>query len=214
MTIPQLSTRSLARLSLLASVLALVLSLARGWSVPHAPMHTALAAAPKTALADLFTTHDPTAARAYYLAQTPEDMTTYTHPVYGFSFPYFKDCTVAEIQDEQGELVLVENPAVGMGLQIFITPDDAAEPLTLERIHRDLPDMPMEEEVEFTLPDGTAAVRFVSRDPVLGAVGETWFQRNGSLFQLSVLAPDRELQDAWLREMASTLTFADDAGRP
>jgi hypothetical protein len=30
------------------------------------------------------------------------------------------------------------------------------------------------------------------------------------VFQLSVSAPDRELQDAWLREIAEHLTFADD----
>jgi protein gp37 len=72
----------------------------------------------------------------------------------------------------------------------------------------------MEKVVEFTLPDETAAVRFVSRDPVLGDVGETWFRRGGHLFQLSVSAPDRELQDAWLREITMSMTFADDAPRP
>ena len=81
-------------------------------------------------------------------------------------------------------------------------------------IRRDLPDMPMDEVVEFTLADETAAVRFVSHAPALGDVGETWFRRAGYLFQLSVVAPDRELQDAWLREIAANLTFADDALRP
>jgi hypothetical protein len=139
-------------------------------------------------------------------------MATYTHPVYGFSFPYSQDFIVRAI--EEGELVLVENPAVGMGFQVFITPDDEVDPLTAERIRRDLPDMPMDEVVEFTLADETAAVRFVSHDPALGDVGETWFRRAGYLFQLSVVAPDRELQDAWLREIAANLTFADDALRP
>jgi hypothetical protein len=166
---------------------------------------------------------DPDAASAYYLAQSPDDFTTYTHPVYGFSFPYIKDFTVREIDDEphatasrgeQGEIVLVENPAVGMGFQLFMTPDDAPEPLTLARIQHDLPDLPMEDMAEFSLADGTPAVRFTSRDPVLGAVGETWFRRDGHLFQLSVSAPDRELQDLWLREIAANLTFAADALRP
>ena len=43
--------------------------------------------------------------------------------------------------------------------------------------------------------------------PLLGDVGETWFRRDGHLFQLSVSAPDRELQDAWVRDIAATLTF-------
>ena len=211
MTIPQPSTRSLTLLSLLASSAALVLSLAQFWTAPHAPASTALAAAPKTELAGSLTSPDPASARTYYLAQTPEDLTTYTHPVYGFSFRYLKDFTVEEIEDEQGELVLVENPAVGMGLQIFITPHDEIGPLTAERIRHDLPDMPMEEVVEFTLVDDTAAVRFVTQDPVLGGVGETWFRRDGHIFQLSVVAPDRELRDAWLRELAANLTFLNDS---
>jgi hypothetical protein len=157
---------------------------------------------------------DPASARAYYLAQTPEDLTTYTHPVYGFSFPYIKDFTVEEIKDEQGDIVLVENPAVGMGFQVFITPDDETGPLTAERIRHDLPDMPMDEVVAFSLPDETAAVRFVTHDPELGDVGETWLRREGYLFQLSVIAPDRELRDAWVRELPNTLTFATDTRRP
>ena len=119
-----------------------------------------------------------------------------------------------EIQDEQGELVLVENPAVGMGFQFFMTPDDAPEPLTVERIHHDLPDMSMEDVTEFELTDGTPAVRFTTEDPLLGAVGETRSRRDGYLFQLSVSAPDRELQDLWLHEITAKLTFADDALHP
>jgi hypothetical protein len=205
MTIPPPSTRSLARLALLASFVALTVSLARFWTAPHVPVHNALAAAPKAALARTLTTRDPASARAYYLTQQPEDLTTYLHPVYGFSSPYFKDFTVQEIEEDRGELVLVQNPAVGMGFQIFITPDDEIGPLTAARIRHDLPDMPIEEVVEFTLPDDTAAVRFVSHDPLLGDIGETWFRRDGYLFQLSVSAPDRELQDAWVRDLAATL---------
>ena len=155
-----------------------------------------------------------TSARAYYIAQRPEDLATYTHPVYGFSFSYPRDFTVHELEAGEGELVLVENPAMGMGFQLFIVPDDETDPLTAARIRRDLPAMPMEEVVEFTLPDETAAVRFVSHDPALGDVGETWFRRDGYLFQLSVSAPDRELQDAWLREITMSMTFADDAMQP
>jgi hypothetical protein len=116
---PHLSTRTIASLALLASVFALIVSLARS-PAPATPVHHALAAASKTELAGSFTNRDPAAARSYYLAQQPEDLTMYTHPDYGFSFPYRKDFTVREIEDEQGELVLVENPAVGMAFQIFI----------------------------------------------------------------------------------------------
>jgi hypothetical protein len=209
MTLPYLTTRSLARASLLVSTSALAIVVLRGWSVPHAPAHYALAASPKTELAQTLKTRDPARARAYYLAQRPEDLTTYTHPVYTFAFPYLKDFSVREIEEDEGELVLVENPGVGMGFQIFITPDDETEPLTAARITDSLPDMPMEEVVEFTLADGTQEVRFVTHDPVLGDVGETWFTRNGHVFQLSVVAPDRELQDAWLRDLTAHLSTGD-----
>jgi len=63
--------------------------------------------------------------------------------------------------------------------------------------------------VEFELADDTPAVRFVSHDPQLGDIGETWFRKDGHVYQLSVSAPDRELQDAWLRDIAATLTFSD-----
>ena len=210
MPLPPLTTRFLARTALLVSLAALILSLARVRALPHAPVRTALAAAPKTALAHTLTTRDPAAAVSYYLAKHPEDLTTYTHPVYGFSFPYFKDFTVQNIQEERGELVLVENPAVGMGFQLFITPDEETEPLTATRIRHDLPDMAMDEVMEFLLPDDTPAVRFVSRDPVLGDVGETWFRKDGHLYQVSVSVPSRDLQDAWVRDIAATLTFPDD----
>jgi len=98
-----------------------------------------------------------------------------------------------------------------MGFQIFITPDDETSPLTEARIRHDLPDISMDEVVEFELPDGTPAVRFVSHDTVLGNVGETWVRKDKHVFQLSVSAPDRELQDTWVREIASTLTFSDGA---
>lgn len=213
MTITPLSTRSLARLSLLASVAALIFTLAQNRTALHAPVQTALAAAPKTELRRTVQAHDAAAARSYYLAKKSEDLTTYTHPAFGFSFPYLKDFTVDDQQEDRGELVLVSNPAVGMGFQIFLTPDEETAPLSAARIRHDLPDMAMDEVVEFTLPDDTAAVRFVSRDTLLGDVGETWFRKDGYLYQLSVIAPDRELQDAWIRDLAATLTFPDDGSQ-
>jgi len=207
MTTQPLTTRSLTRFSLLVSFVALIFSLARFWTAPHAAVHTALAAASKTQLADSFTGRNPAVARSYYLTKQRGDLMIYTHPEYDFSFPYLKDFTLQEMQEDRGELVLVQNPAVGMGFQIFITPDSETEPLTAARIRHDLPDMSMDETLEFLLPDDTPAVRFVSHDPQLGDVGETWFCKDGHVFQLSVSAPDRELQDAWVRDIAAHLTF-------
>src|SRR5262245_56654643 len=88
------------------------------------------------------------------------------------------------------------------------TPDED-EFLRAERIRHDPPEMFMDEVVEFQLPDDTPAVRFASHDPQLGDIGETWFQRDSHVFQLSVSALDRELQDVWLRVFAADLTFPD-----
>jgi hypothetical protein len=197
-------------LALLASMAALGVSLARFRSLPQSPVHTALAAVSKTTLTHTFTDRDPVRAPRYYYALESGDYTTYTDPDSGVSFPYPKDFTVETMQADRGDLVLVTQPAVGMGFQIFITPDDETAPLTAARIHHDLPDLPMDEVTDFTLPDGTAAVRFVSQDPLLGDVGETWFWRDGQVYQLSVSAPDRDLQDQWIRQIAATLTFPDD----
>ncbi len=56
----------------------------------------------------------------------------------------------------------------------------------------------------------TARLRFMSHDAVLGDVGETWFSRDGHVFQLSVSAPDREIKNFWIREIAGDLTFPDE----
>jgi len=109
MTTPHLSTRSLARASLVVSAVALAVALLRVWSAPHTSLPTALAASPKTELRRTFQAHDPAAARSYYLAKKPEDLTTYTHPVFGFSFPYLKDFTVDDLTEDRGELVLVSS---------------------------------------------------------------------------------------------------------
>jgi hypothetical protein len=210
MTLSHLSTRSLARAALLVSTVALAVALLGASRAPHSSLPAALAAAPKIELRRILQAHDPAAAVAYYLSKHPEDLATYTHPVLGFSFPYITDFTVDDLQEDRGELVLVQNPAVGMGFQIFITPDDETVPLTAARIRHDLPDLSMDEVVEFSLPDDTASVRFVSHDPLLGDVGETWFRRDGHLFQLSAVAPDRALQDAWIRAIATNFTFSDD----
>jgi hypothetical protein len=97
-----------------------------------------------------------------------------------------------------------------MDLQLFITPDDDPASLTAARIHHDLQDMAMNDVIEFTLPDDTPAVRSTRHDPRLGEVGETWFRRNGYVYQLSVSAPNRAFQDAWLREITEKLRFEDD----
>ncbi len=39
--------------------------------------------------------------------------------------------------------------------------------------------------------------------------GETWFRHGGHFFQLAVSAPDRELQDAWMNQIANNLAFPD-----
>ena len=201
------TTRSLATLAFLASVAALGVSLAGVWTLPCSTMRTALAASPKTHLTGVLHVRDPASARSYYLSKRPEDLATYTHPFLGFSVPYFKDFTVQHFQEDRGELVLIDNPAVGMGVQIFITPDDETEPLTATRIRHDLPDLSMDEVSEFELSDGTPAIRFLSYDPLLGALSEIWYRMDGHVFQLSVSAPDRELQDAWVRDLAAHLTF-------
>ena len=123
-------------------------------------------------------------------------------------------CNVPSVKmswaDFQGILEIASLPEGPLKHKNVLISGISKHALSAARIQHDLPNMAMDEVVEFMLPDDTPAVRFVSHDSVLGDIGEMWFRRNGHVFQLSVSAPDRELQDLWVREIAADLTFPDD----
>lgn len=149
----------------------------------------------------------PSDLEDYMLGLTRVDYTTYTHPVYGFSFHYPKDFVISEFQEDHGEVILAENPRFSLGLQIFITPFDEEGPITKERILQDLPALTMEDEVEFWIDDKIPALRFSSKDPTLGDTREIWFVRDGNLFQIMVYSESEEWLDERVREFAQDLKF-------
>ena len=55
-------------------------------------------------------------------------------------------------------------------------------------------------------PMGQEPIYELGVDAVLGDVGETWFRKDGHVFQLAVSAPDRALQHAWMNEINDHLT--------
>ena len=58
---------------------------------------------------------DADAALDYYAH--PPAFTHYQHPHPGLSFEYPSDFTLAVVEEEGGEVILVTNPAYGMGFQ-------------------------------------------------------------------------------------------------
>lgn len=201
---PSMTTRSIALLSLIVSAGALVVAFAslRGDSTPALREQTALAIASARALQDLLpgpSLDRDAAAREHYMHTDVSDYATYTHPRYGFSFDYAADFTVQTFDDPAGEVVLVTNPALDMGLQIFMQPfDEPSEALTLARIRRDVPDFEVAEAVERHLSyTDIPAIYFRRFDPVIGELREAWFAYNGVLYQIMMHAPDQELLGAW-----------------
>ncbi len=147
------------------------------------------------------------AAAEYMASLRSEDYTTYTHPIYGFSFYYPKDFTLQTFPAAGGDLTLVQSPTHNMWFKIYVSPFNEPGPLTKERIQIGLPRLVIEDFREYWLKDGAPAVLFSSEDPVDGETRELWLIREGHLYQISMHHPDEEWLDGWIREIASNLTF-------
>jgi hypothetical protein len=143
----------------------------------------------------------------YILSLRSEDFTTYIDPDYDFSFHYPKDFVISTFQEDPGETIVAKHPRFQLGFQIFVTPFEEENPITKERILRDVPSLTIKDEVEFSLDDGTSAFRFSSEDSSLGETREIWFSRDGNLFQIMLFSSSPKRLDSLVRQFASDLTF-------
>jgi hypothetical protein len=126
----------------------------------------------------------------------------YNNSRYNFSFKYPKGFTVANFQEgEYGETILVRKEQISF--QIFIGPFDEPDPLTKERILKDVPDMVIDDAQQRILKNGVPGLIFFSQESSLGRTREVWFVHNGFLYQVSTLA---EL-DKRLAEILGTWKF-------
>jgi hypothetical protein len=140
----------------------------------------------------------------YFLHLRANDYTTYTDPVYGFSFPYPADFAVSNFFADDGEtyVALLENSRLNLGIQIVVTPTDQDTAITAADIS---PSVIVDNPVEFFLPDGIPALRFYSKDDEGKDTGEIWFIYEGNLYQISMHAGS--WFDAWPQELEQELTF-------
>jgi len=129
--------------------------------------------------------------------------------VHGFSFLYPKGFTVTTMNEGAGEVVLLEHPKLPIAFQIFMQPfDDAMTALTPERIHRDLPDLRIENPIDSQLLGGTHVLRFSNADPSIGELREAWFIHDGLLYQITMHAGDEGVLDSWFRWLLAEFTFS------
>lgn len=86
------------------------------------------------------------------------------------------------------------------GFQIFILPFDEEGPMTAQRIHEDLPDLPIANKKN-VLIDGVNAFVFQSEENDIGPTIEVWFVRKGFLYQIMAWreyeAPLSQILSAW-----------------
>ena len=109
----------------------------------------------------------------------------YTDATYGFSFQYPQDFKVTSFPEGDGETVLIREPD-GKELQIFVSSFDEPGPITPERIHKDIPDMDIENPKQITVSKngGVPALAFTSRDGGM-MLDVVWFVGSGNLYRIS-----------------------------
>jgi hypothetical protein len=95
-----------------------------------------------------------------------------------------------------------------MGFQIVVDPSDEVDPITKERILKDLPSLVIDNPWEFFIAGDIPALRFESNDPTLGDTREIWFIHDGNLYRISMYASHKEWLDAWVRQVAQDWTFS------
>jgi len=144
----------------------------------------------------------------YTMPGNEEGMNIYHHDVYGFSFSFPKNLTVATFKESGGEIVLVQEEKTDKSFQIFILPfDETMTVMTPERIAQDLPDLPVEYPQEAIIgvseSSGARALIFFSTDPTLGRTREVWIIKNRLLYQITTA----ESYDKWLAEIMKTWRF-------
>ena len=132
------------------------------------------------------------------------DLKVYTSGKYGFSFKYSKDFTVGELEEGDGDTVVIQNHGISnSGVQIFIIPFDEAGPITAERIKQDLSDIKIKSQSRVMLGGSVDALAFFSKHPDFGNTVEVWFIYDGYLYQVLTYVENKEL----LERILSTFKF-------
>ena len=113
-------------------------------------------------------------------AGEPADKNYLTNADFDFTLSYPSDLSVQEYDEGEGtRSVVFQNANEQVGFEMFITPDPADDPLTLEDIKLDFPTLETARVQSLTVGTGTPAIAFTSAVPDFGPTADLWFTHNG-----------------------------------
>lgn len=129
----------------------------------------------------------------------------YTNPDYDFSFKYPSGFTVSSLPNEGNEIIIVQNTAENIGIQIVISSFLGNDmDITAEYIRSQIPDLKISEAQEVLVGANRKGLAFLSDNEVFGGSSrEVWFVWNGNLYQISTYAE----MDGFLKGLFSTWQF-------
>lgn len=129
----------------------------------------------------------------------------YTNPDYNFSFKYPSGFTVSSLPNEGDEIIVVQNTAENIGMQIVISSFPSSDiDITPEYIKGQIPDLKISEAQEVLVGANRKGLAFLSDNEVFGGSSrEVWFVWNGNLYQISTYAE----MDGFLKGLFGTWQF-------
>ena len=138
-----------------------------------------------------------------------ESKNSFFHPQYKFSLNYPSDMNSTNFTEGGGEQILFQDSSNDRWFQMYITPWDEGDNLSVDRIRQDLPDLLIQSPQTVILGPkqadgvGPRAVIFFGEQDGLGETREVWFVRGDFLYQITTF----KRLDSFLAEILSTLQF-------
>lgn len=128
---------------------------------------------------------------------------TYKDQTYGFSLTYPSIYKIGRVPNESGSTFILQDEK-GVGMQLSVSDfDEEVSELTPERVKQDLPDMPVTNPRQVTLPSGIKALAFESSGGGFANSIEVWFVSQGYLYQASA----NQAQIEFLQQVMGTFAL-------
>lgn len=133
----------------------------------------------------------------------------FVHKGYGFSVEFPKGMTATNFIEGDGEQILFQDDSKKMWFQMYVTPWDETDDISVARIRKDLPNIVIKEPQTVIIGPkqkegiGPKALIFFSTDSGLGETREVWFVQDGNLYQITTY----KRLDAVIGQILSTLAF-------
>lgn len=132
---------------------------------------------------------------------SPSESLSYAHPDGDFTFDYLPQYQISQLEDDQGETLLLQNN--GHGLQVYISDFPANTELNSNLVRRELSGQQLDNLKDIVMPGGFNAVSFSSKDASLGNIWDVWFTRNGKFYQIT----SQSVHDEVLKKVVESLKF-------